>query len=290
MEHDNNIENSYTIGEISAICNVSKKALRYYDKIGVLTPDYVSEVNGYRYYSYKKMLQVPILKYYKQMGFKLEEMKGLIDGESRNYLETNFKTKIEELQEQEVKIKNSCSAIVDWKELLDEARMVRQMGTQEVSVKFNRGGVYCWLDQDFNYDYMESIINIDWVNYLESNNIEITDAVILGFSSYKDKMNGECNKARVMQKPLEKCSDNINTVEFEKKLVLSVYHIGSHETIADSYRKMEQWAEENGYICAERSYERYVVDYWTTRNADEFVTELIIPIESRVNGSTESVN
>ena len=29
----------YSIGEVSRICNVSKKALRFYDKINIISPD-----------------------------------------------------------------------------------------------------------------------------------------------------------------------------------------------------------------------------------------------------------
>ena len=41
----------YTIGEVGRICGISAKALRYYDKIGIISPDHISEENGYRYYS-----------------------------------------------------------------------------------------------------------------------------------------------------------------------------------------------------------------------------------------------
>ena len=41
----------YSIGEVSKICNVSKKALRFYDKINIISPDYISEENKYRYYN-----------------------------------------------------------------------------------------------------------------------------------------------------------------------------------------------------------------------------------------------
>ena len=46
-----NDEQLYTIGEVSKICNVSRKALRFYDKIGIIRPDKISEENGYRFYS-----------------------------------------------------------------------------------------------------------------------------------------------------------------------------------------------------------------------------------------------
>ncbi len=66
----------YSIGEVSKICNISRKALRYYDEIGLVSPDKICE-NNYRYYSRQNMLLVPVIRYYKQMGFKLEEMRWL---------------------------------------------------------------------------------------------------------------------------------------------------------------------------------------------------------------------
>ena len=49
----------YSIGEVSKICNVSKKALRFYDKIGLIAPDYISSENNYRYYSRKHCSSCP---------------------------------------------------------------------------------------------------------------------------------------------------------------------------------------------------------------------------------------
>ena len=39
----------YKIGEISKLYNISSDILRYYEKIGLITPDMRGE-NGYRYY------------------------------------------------------------------------------------------------------------------------------------------------------------------------------------------------------------------------------------------------
>ena len=73
-------EKLYSIGEVSKICNISKKALRFYDQIGIISPDVICKENGYRYYNRETLLTVPIVKYYKQMGFKLEEMQDLVEG------------------------------------------------------------------------------------------------------------------------------------------------------------------------------------------------------------------
>ncbi len=61
-------------------------------------------------------------------------------------------------------------------------------------------------------------------------------------------------------------------------MAASVYHIGKHETIDEEYEKILKWAAKKGYKCGKESFERYVVDYWTTRSREEFVSEVIVPI------------
>ena len=46
----------YSIGEVSRICNISKKTLRFYDKIDIISPDYICEENKYRYYNRETLL------------------------------------------------------------------------------------------------------------------------------------------------------------------------------------------------------------------------------------------
>ena len=44
-----------SIGEFSYLSGLSIKALRYYDKIGILKPEYIDEETSYRYYSRKQL-------------------------------------------------------------------------------------------------------------------------------------------------------------------------------------------------------------------------------------------
>lgn len=41
----------YQIGEVSKLCNISIKTLRYYDEIELLIPEKIDTYSGYRYYS-----------------------------------------------------------------------------------------------------------------------------------------------------------------------------------------------------------------------------------------------
>ena len=45
------MEHRFTAGEIAKLSGLSKQTILFYDKKGILKPDYVDPDNGYRYYS-----------------------------------------------------------------------------------------------------------------------------------------------------------------------------------------------------------------------------------------------
>ena len=48
------------------------KALRYYESIGIPTPTFIDEENGYRYYSYTHIQYVKIIKLCVEYGILLK--------------------------------------------------------------------------------------------------------------------------------------------------------------------------------------------------------------------------
>ena len=268
-------EKLYSIGEVSKICNVSKKALRFYDEIGIISPDVVSEKTHYRYYSRRSLLNLTIVKYYKQMGFKLEEMRKLLNSEEYRIVERGFLEKINELQDEQMAVNVKLTSVTDWYELLVEAQTVIENDVRDVSVKFVETKEYGFMDQDYISDSMEAVINLGWTEYLETIGNEITGAVNITFPSWKDRVSGKCEKMRIMQEMIMPCKPE-QLVQMGGEMMLSCYHIGSHDTIGKTYEKMETWAKEHGYKLAEDCWERYVTDCWTTNNEDMYVTEIRI--------------
>lgn len=269
----------YLIGEASKICKISKKTLRYYSDTGVVLPDKIDEETGYRYYSKETLLNVPVLKYYKQMGFKLNEMKDVISGDTKSRIREKLADKSRELESLREELDNSYKATREWHELIKEAQYVVDHQVDKPSYKYLNEKKYCYLEQKFNYNYMESIINIEWVEHLEKHDNEISGAVILMFDSYLDKMNGESDYVKIMQTPLKPCKGLLKKHTMSSGLYANIYHIGPHKNIDESYKKLHNWINNKGYRPLGRSYERYLVDYWTTRNSNEFVTEILIPIQ-----------
>ena len=67
------------IGEIAAFFNVSVKAMRGYEKIGILKPVRVDERTGYRYYAADQVKQLDALLELRELGFSLSEIKKLME-------------------------------------------------------------------------------------------------------------------------------------------------------------------------------------------------------------------
>jgi len=270
-------EKLYTIGEVSKICSVSKKALRFYDEIGIISPDEVSESNHYRYYSRRSLLNLTILKYYKQMGFKLEEMRSLLNSEEYRIIERGFLAKINELQEEQAAVNVKLRSVTDWYDLLVEAQTAIENDVREVSVKFIQPKYYGFMDQDFIADEMEAVINLEWTEYLEHKDSEITGAVNITYPSWRERLDGTCRRMRIMQEIIAPRHPEL-LVRMGGEMMLTCYHIGSYDTLRQTYDKMEVYAKEHGYKLAENCWERYVTDCWTTTNPDMYVTEVRIGI------------
>ncbi|MDR0963558.1 MAG: MerR family transcriptional regulator [Clostridium sp.] len=67
------------IGELAAFFGVSVKAMRIYEKMGILKPVKVDEHTGYRYYSPDQVKELDALLELRELGFSLAEIKNLLE-------------------------------------------------------------------------------------------------------------------------------------------------------------------------------------------------------------------
>jgi len=77
-------ESYMKIGEIAAFFNVSVKAVRIYEKMGIITPAKIDPATGYRYYTADQIQQFNALLELKALGFSLAKIKSLLAGGTTN--------------------------------------------------------------------------------------------------------------------------------------------------------------------------------------------------------------
>jgi DNA-binding transcriptional MerR regulator len=72
------------IGELAAFFNVSVKAVRIYEKKGILIPAKTDPDTGYRYYTVSQVQTLNALLELKSLGFSLNEVKNIMAGAVNN--------------------------------------------------------------------------------------------------------------------------------------------------------------------------------------------------------------
>ena len=86
-----------TIGEFSRLGRVSAKTLRYYDRIGLLNPGYVSPESGYRYYEVSQLRDMLLISKLKQYQFSLPEIAAVMVKKDNGYLSAMIRAKMDEI-------------------------------------------------------------------------------------------------------------------------------------------------------------------------------------------------
>ncbi len=110
-----------TIQGFARLCGCNTQTLRYYDRIGLLTPAKVDEWTGYRYYEEEQALLFVKIKNLQRADFSIEEIKTLLPGDD-DLLAAAFDRKIEEQQQKLERIREIQRSYL--KETMDMQKLV----------------------------------------------------------------------------------------------------------------------------------------------------------------------
>ncbi|MEU4470241.1 MerR family transcriptional regulator [Micromonospora sp. NPDC023888] len=69
---------AYTVGQVAKLAGVTVRTLHHYDEIGLLTPSGRTSA-GYRRYDDADLQRLQLVRYYRELGFPLEEISAIID-------------------------------------------------------------------------------------------------------------------------------------------------------------------------------------------------------------------
>jgi len=68
----------YTVNQLARLAGVSRRTLHYYDHIGLLKPDATGD-NRYRYYAHPALLRLQQIRFYRELGFSLEQIRAALE-------------------------------------------------------------------------------------------------------------------------------------------------------------------------------------------------------------------
>lgn len=266
----------FTIGEISKLFQMKSSAIRYYCEIGLLAPAYIDPVTGYRYFSTDHFERLNTIKYLQTLGLSLADIQTFIDQRDPIYLlkqlETQLKItkqKIKHLQEIEQKIHHRISQIQD--ALKDEhIGMIQTRYCPTRKVVMLRQTIPSGADLEL------------FIRILE-NSSKLQSAVFLG------KIGMSISKERMEQRKFDSYDAIFLLIENEvaEESVqediqagdyVTLRFRGTHEDASAYYEKLIHYIEQHQLTITGHSVEITYIDYGLSKNKDDFVTEIQIPI------------
>jgi len=271
----------YQIGEVSKICNIPIKTLRYYDEIGLLIPRKIDPDSNYRYYSNDQMTLVLVIKHFKEAGFSLKEIKALL---GREDLEYNTR----KINEKCIEIDNKINDLKMLKEKLQfcvkESKLEKKKNEDfKIEIKeipisyvaYLRCKGACTVEE-FTVRYCKLI------SLVEKNNFHITkNAMAIYYDScidYEEKEKDDYDIEVCIAVSEEREIDGL-VRKFGGFKAVTAVHYGSYDNMIDTYRKMNEYIYENKYETCGEAIDNYLVDIMSTADEGNYVTELIIPIK-----------
>lgn len=108
-------DNYFTAGELASMFGISKQSLLYYDKIHLLSPDFISE-NGYRHYSITQYLDLEIIVNLRSLDIPINDIQDYLKNRSREKLDEIFRKKdraCTDIIRENERIRSSISVITD---------------------------------------------------------------------------------------------------------------------------------------------------------------------------------
>lgn len=79
------------IGEVSKICKLTKKAISYYEQVGLIHKNYDS--NGYRVYDEKDVILLKEIYFFRKLGMGVSDIKNILESSDKHHALREYQSK-----------------------------------------------------------------------------------------------------------------------------------------------------------------------------------------------------
>ena len=278
----------YTIGDVSEICNVSHKTLRYYDKIGLLIPERKDESN-YRYYTQEQILVLYIIRRLRRLGVPLKQIKDTIFLKDTKELEYCIKQRLNEINVAIAELNDQYSEGNNLLERLEKGDDLLEVGKSEWDAEGMRieniPRTHVLFTRRVKTDYQNSDVSIDrWFELFEMVSrygLKANGSVILTYHNnpLEQFYQNECDLEVCIR--VDRAIDVPSAKEFGGFMAVTALHFGRNEDIIQTHIKAIKWLTQQGYSIAGSVSEEYIISPVDITNEESHITKVIIPVVNK---------
>lgn len=268
-------ERYLTTGEFAGLTGVTKHTLFHYDAIGLLCPE-VKLDNGYRYYTFSQLDIFEIIYTLKELNMPLQEIKEYVDGRTPESLLRLFKKESRIIEERMRKLRQ----MQRWME--EKTNCIRAgiaASPEEISVRHEEK-MYMVLSGIESSDEMGWSIEVgNFLDYCEEHGVRSSHGI--GFrQNLSDIMAGSYDNYRTLYQLLRVKPKKVACEVRPEGEYVTAYHKGKWQDIGTAYRRLVDYATENGLKLSEHFYEDYLLDGLAVQQEEDFLTKIICMVSS----------
>ena len=262
----------FKIGEFSKLSMLSVKALRFYEKEGLLSPAHVDEWSGYRFYEASQLGTAATIKALRQLDFSVEEIRAHLSGVP---LREVLQAKKDVLLQKQADISAQIS-IINY--LMEE----RDMNYQAVVKEISECIVYSEERLLNQYSEVTALVLESAQECLRLNpGLECVRPDYC-FCEYLDGEYKETNMRIRYSQAVTKIGIGNERISFRQlpaTKAICIYHKGAYDRLGEAYAYIYRYAMENGYQITGLHRECYIDGIWNKENVEDWLTEIQLPVQ-----------
>ncbi|MEO1287455.1 MAG: GyrI-like domain-containing protein [Chloroflexota bacterium] len=271
----------FKIGDFSKLSQVSSKALRYYDNIGLLKPAHVDSFSGYRYYTVDQLPRLNRIVALKELGFSLDQITQLLDENlSLAQLQGMLRMKQAEIERQ----------IADEQQrLLRVQARLQQIECENTSSAYDvvtRQVVPMTIasirDRVPDYSHVGHLFHHLFA-VLGKQQVQATGSPFVRYHDGEHREDDPDIEACMAIEASVIEHEHITVSKLPAVQIATTIHTGHYTTLSAAYGALMTWIAGNDYDIILPNREVYLRGPALNRSPETYVTEIQFPISKRAN-------
>jgi effector-binding domain-containing protein len=267
----------FKIGDFSRLSQVTVKALRYYDELGLLKPAHVDRFTGYRYYSATQLPRLNRILALKDLGFALEQMKPFLEQQaSPEQIRGMLHLRRSELQQH---IDKEQARLARVEARLRQIEQEDEMPAYDVVLKPVEAQMIVGVRRVIpTYPNVAELFE-ELLGMLETHRLQVTGPAMSIYYDGEYRERDVDVEAAIPVSAAGKGSSDAPVRELPgAETMACLVHHGPYDTIYQAYNALLEWTEANNYRIDGPDREVYLQGPDKASSPVEYVTELQVPV------------
>lgn len=266
-----------TIGEFARLGQVTVKALRHYDALGLLKPAAIDPESGYRRYTEAQLPRLRCIGELKALGFRLEAIGALLDEPPPP---AHWRALLHDRQSgllRDIHASRTTLSRVDREvRQLDAATSPQEYAVELVELEPTLvAGIRDRIATGTIYRLFEELRS--WLADQGAGGAR-PSLTLAYYESPYEATTHDAEAAVVLDAPLPS-SERVQVRELPAVQAARVVHYGDYRQMYRAHEAVGEWIKRNGYERLEPGREIYWRGHSHTLTSDDFVTEILVPVQ-----------